>query len=463
MYNFLAFFAGSAGGSLDTFDIIIGASIIILLSYSFEFIAKKAKIPSVILLIGLGVALAAGLSSLGMDWGQESIVPALEILGTIGLILIVLEAALDLKLKKEKTGLITRAFVVALLVLLVTVAAIGFTLYLLLDLNVVPDDYIQSIIQEGGTAAEAAASWPTEAWIRAFIYATSLSIMSSAIVIPSVGGLSDNKREFMIYEATFSDILGIILFFFLTTLNLADKSLGDAASTQIVSILVTILISIVISYALVFFISKVTKKANFFTIFALLSLFYAGGKKLHLSSLIMILIFGLVLYNHKLFFKGWFRNLVDEKKQNRILEDFKLLTHQSAFLVRTFFFVVFGMIISFAALKDINVVLISLAILLIIYLVRFAHLWLVQDHTSILPELFIAPRGLITVLLFFTIPATRKLTGFNEGIMFVVIIVSALIMMFALIFAKKDYTVIEDISIITDDEILGFGREEVVE
>ena len=48
----------------------------------------------------------------------------------------------------------------------------------------------------------------------ALLYAIPLSIMSSAIIIPSVGSLSPEKREFMIYESAFSDILGIMFFYF---------------------------------------------------------------------------------------------------------------------------------------------------------------------------------------------------------------------------------------------------------
>ena len=430
--------AGANGTGLDSYDQIIGASLIILLSYVFDFIAKKFKIPSVILLIGLGMGLTwAAREFLDIQIG-DSIIPILNILGTIGIILIVLEAALDLKLHKEKTGLIVRSFVVALFVLLVTVAAVAFVLVFFLKID----------------------------FLSAMVYATPLSIMSSAIVIPSVGGLAEEKKEFMIYEATFSDILGIILFFFLTNLSpeITESSgtVGQLMQPLLAEgfrILLTIIISVLIGYILVWFISGVTRKANFFTIFALLALFYALGKKYHLSSLITILIFGLILNNEQLFFRGWFDKFISKDHHNRITEDFTLLTHQFAFLVRTFFFVAFGLIISPAALKDPNVLMIGGAILLVIYAVRFAHLQMVQHH-SISPELFIAPRGLITILLFFSIPAEYQLESFNDGIMSVVIIVTALIMMFALMFSKNEYRVIEDIT--THNQtggLLGFGRD----
>ncbi len=421
----------------DPYYQIIGAAVIILLSYSFDLIAKRFRIPSVILLISLGMGLAWALNRfLHVEDISENVIPSLNILGSIGLILIVLEAALDLKLEKSKTRMIITAFVVALVILLLTVVGIALIFIALLDMD----------------------------WLTALEFATPFSIMSSAIVIPSVGSLDETKKEFMIYEATFSDILGIILFFFLTNLDLSEKTIQGSLFQEGLKIIIIIIVSVLVSYVLVYFISKVTKKANFFTIFAMLAAFYAVGKKLDQSSLITILVFGLILHNTKIFFQGFMENLIDKEYHNRIIDDFKLLTHQSAFLVRTFFFVLFGMIISLAAVKNPMVLSISGLALVVMFAVRFAQLKLAKSK-DLVPELFIAPRGLITVLLFFSIPKVfrDKLSAESlevlDGVMFLVIIVTALIMMFALIFSKKEYEVIEDISMVDDTTFLGYGRE----
>ncbi|MEO1452088.1 MAG: sodium:proton exchanger, partial [Bacteroidota bacterium] len=73
-----------------------------------------------------------------------------------------------------------------------------------------------------------------------------------------------------------------------------------------------------------------------------------------------------------------------------------------------------------------------LSILVSIYLVRFLlfKLFLKQD---IRPQLYIAPRGLITVLLFTSIPASCQVEGFEPGILLFVIIATCLVMAGALI------------------------------
>ena len=57
--------------------------------------------------------------------------------------------------------------------------------------------------------------------------------------------------------------------------------------------------------------------------------------------------------------------------------------------------------------------------------------------TDVFPEIFLAPRGLITILLFFSIPTAYKIVGLSEGILFFVILGTSLIMMLA-IMASKD-------------------------
>ena len=56
---------------------------------------------------------------------------------------------------------------------------------------------------------------------------------------------------------------------------------------------------------------------------------------------------------------------------------------------------------------------------------------------DISPQLYIAPRGLITVLLFYAIPEGAIVAGFEAGILLFIIIGTSLIMTFAMIADKK--------------------------
>jgi hypothetical protein len=63
-----------------------------------------------------------------------------------------------------------------------------------------------------------------------------------------------------------------------------------------------------------------------------------------------------------------------------------------------------------------------------------------------MPELLIAPRGLITVLLFFSIPANYLFEGFNPGILLYTIILTNIAMSAGLIFKPTDAEDIEKLA-----------------
>jgi len=391
-------------GALDfssPYVLIIGASVIIVLSYLFNLLSEKTSIPSVLMLILTGILMKLGFDKMHLT--LPDLMPLLEILGIVGLIMIVLEAALDLELSKEKLPLIGKSLLVALLALLFSVVAVAFVLQQFIEMD----------------------------FVKAMLYATPLSIMSSAIIIPSVTKCLPHTKEFMIYESTFSDILGIMFFYFL--ISFMDSGGKAAASEFAISFVLTIVVAIVASYVLVFFFKDLKGHIRLFLLIAILLILYAAGKLLHLSPLLIILVFGLALKNHQIFFKVFKNDLTPENDPIAKIEgEFHLITLETAFVVRTFFFVIFGMTIVLSSLVNMNVAIISILILLALYVVRFIFLKLfVKD--GILPELFIAPRGLITILLFFAIPVAHQVEAFDSGILLYVILVSSLIMTFSLI------------------------------
>ena len=80
---------------LGAYSIVIGGSLIIILSYFANLLAKRTNIPSVLLLIGMGIGIRQMMHTVGWhNIPYEGLI--LELLGTIGLIFILLEAALDL-------------------------------------------------------------------------------------------------------------------------------------------------------------------------------------------------------------------------------------------------------------------------------------------------------------------------------------------------------------------------------
>ena len=164
--------------------IIISFCTLLLIAYLFDLSAAKTKIPSVILLLLLGWLLHQLTSFLEIHLPDFSEV--LPILGSIGLILIVLEGSLELDLNRSKIGLIRKSFFGAFITMFVLTFALGFLFQYLGGFN------FRSCIAN----------------------AIPFSVISSAIAIPSVRNISHANKEFVIYESSLSDILGVVFFNF---------------------------------------------------------------------------------------------------------------------------------------------------------------------------------------------------------------------------------------------------------
>lgn len=400
---------------METYTLIIGISLVIIISFFFNIFAKKTNIPSVLMLIGLGILIKEFIP-VKYNTDDLATLSTLEIIGNVGLVMIVLEAALDLKLTREKRGLIINSFMVALIALIVSSLVIATIIYFAIP----------------GPANQDPNDWSY--FYKCMVYAVPLSIMSSAIIIPSVGGLTGVKKEFMVYESTFSDILGIMFFYFMIGAE-KDSGIQSIAINIGLNIGVTIVVSILLAYAMVFIFQRLTSQVKLFLVISVLMLMFALGKKFHLSSLLIILAFGLVLNNTTIFFRGKIMgNWVNEEKVKPILRDFHILTLESAFVIRTFFFVIFGMFITLNSIFDPTVAIVSVGVIISLYVVRFLVLKAIVKR-DITPQLYIAPRGLITILLFFVISGHPEYTiaNFDAGILLFVILISSIIMTVALI------------------------------
>lgn len=394
---------------MDPFLLITLVSCVIIISFFCNILAKITNIPSVIMLIGVGMIAKPLLDSYFSDSSSFDILEVLKVLGNVGIVMIVLEGALDLELTKEKRPMIVNSFLVAIIALLVSTSAIAGIIYGIYGLV---DPQVQ--------------------FYDCLVYATPLSIMSSTIIIPSVGGLSGRKKEFMVYESTFSDILGIMLFYFLV--GNENTAMHNIAFTVVVNTVATVAVSAIVAYGLVFIFQRLRTQVKLFLIIAVLMLMFSLGKMLHLSSLLIILAFGLVLRNPQMFFRGPLSKYVSEDKVKPIMHDFHILTLESAFVIRTFFFVLFGMSITLSTLFNWTVVSISLGIVVSLYIVRWIILRIIVKR-KFSPEIWIAPRGLITILLFFGISGYPEhvIEAFDPGILLIVILITSLIMSIALI------------------------------
>ena len=390
---------------MSTLTILIVLPLLIIFSYLFDIISRKTKFPAVILLMFTGIIIRTGTTLYGFtEFGfLENLIP---VLGTVGLILIVLEGALELDIKRDKLPVILKGFFAAGIILVLNVLGVYLLFYHFLGI--------------GHQAA--------------VIFAIPLSIISSAVAIPSSASLFERDKEFVVYESTFSDILGIMLFNyairqFETNQTMISMESIVGLGLQIIGVIV---VSLFITYCLFQLLQKIEHHVKFFLILALLVLVYALGKFFHLPSLVTIFIFGLFLSNVKTLLPDFMKRNLDLEETKKGLHEFHILTAESTFLVKTFFFLFFGFSINLSEFTTIDPFLYGLLIFSVMFGIRYVYFTTTTFKFKPSPLVFISPRGLISILLFLQIKEIPFMDGIisviDERVLLVVILASMLIM-----------------------------------
>ena len=401
---------------MDTLIILFVFPLLIIFSYLFDAFARKTKFPAVILLMFTGVITRIITSANGYDelGFLDNLIP---VLGTIGLILIVLEGALELEIKKEKLPLILKGFFAALVILILNIFALQWMFYNLFKI----DSQL------------------------AILSAIPLAIISSAVAIPSASGLLNKDREFVVYESTFSDILGIMIFNYALRQFEAQQPL--IGTTPLVSLFLQILgvvvISLAITYVLFRLMRHIDHHVKFFLILALLILVYAFGKLFHLPALVTIFIFGIFLSNVKSLLPQFLKNYLDLDQTEKELHEFHILTAESTFIVRTFFFLFFGFSIQIIDFNSMQPLFYGLLIILIMLVLRY--IYFTATTLKIKPDsiVYMSPRGLISILLFIQLKEVKFIdlstSLIDERVLLIVILASMLVMLIGTL--KKPKTV----------------------
>jgi Kef-type K+ transport system membrane component KefB len=385
-----------------TTSIIIAIVSLLLFAYIFDITSAKTKIPSVILLLFLGWGVKQGSSF--FEISIPNLTSILPILGTIGLILIVLEGSLELELTRSKLPMVRKSSLLAFLPIVIISLILGYVIHIY-----------------SGIAFKSALS-----------NAIPLAIISSSIAIPSVQNLLSKNKEFITYESSLSDIFGVVLFNFVT---FNDYFSFESVGLFLLQIVLIIIISFIATLGLAFLLSKIKHSVKFAPIILLVILIYELSKIYHLPALIFILLFGIFLGNlDELKHINFIQRLRPEILNNEV-HKFKDLTAEMAFLIRALFFILFGFLIETTEIINTDTIIWALGITGLIFIVRFLLLRMLKIETN--PLLYIAPRGLITILLFLSIPLEQISPLVNNSLIIQVIILTALVMMFGLMFNKK--------------------------
>ena len=384
-------------------SVIITICLLLLIAYVFDISSSKTTIPSVILLLILGWLVNNGFDFIQLSKPDFS--KYLPIIGTIGLLLIVLDGALELELNKHKWRVVLKSFCIAF-----------FPMLLLAMILVQVFNYYS----DAGDQVK-------------LINALPFCIVSSAIAIPSAINLKSDSREFIIYESSISDILGVMFFNFLIQSDTIQSPEIIAFGGQFLLILILSFIAVL---GLSFLLSRLKHQITYAPILLIIILFYAFSKLYHLPGLLFILIFGLFLGNlDELKQYSWIQKLNPDKLNAEIIK-FKHITIELTFIIRAIFFIVFGFTIDLNDIINLNTLPVACIIVCSIYFIRMVSLLIFR--IPLMPILFFAPRGLITILLFLSISSELRIDIVNNSLVIQVVLLSVFILMIGNLINKKN-------------------------
>jgi cell volume regulation protein A len=394
---------------------------IITVGFLANLLFKWTKIPSVLLLMSIGVLLGPVTGWLASD----QLVSIAPYFGTMALLIILFEGGLELdivtvvKQAPKATVLAVGVFVVSV----VTVMLFGIHVMEMSTLN-------------------------------ALLLAAVLGATSPAICIPVVQGLSvrDEIKTIVKLESALGDVFLIVSVLLLVNFDPnGSQGIGDVLLSFVTSFVVAFVIASIAGVLWSRLIAWMGKEPlGYMLTLGFMFLLYFAVEEMHGSAAIAVLMFGLVLENMEVMtdrIGKRLRNLfgIDIKSEKFILNQFiKNITEELSFLLRTFFFVYLGMLLDFDDLTwDIGLFILGVTTLLLLSrwimmqgFRRMSRGFTGGEHQVIMAML---PRGLATAVMALLpfqqgqLPGTELLPLYAFG----VIVLTNLFMTGSVIFAER--------------------------
>ena len=287
---------------------------IIILGFLGDVMFKKAKVPSFIFLILAGVLLGPVFKLVS----QNALLPFLGIFAELTLIMVLFHGGIDLRLTSIlKEG--WRAFLQVFLYVGISVVLISFLVHFVLG-------------------------WP---FLLSLIFGSIVGGETTVVVIfPLVRALKlkSNTITFLSLEAALNSVVLVILFItFVGLYQTGSLSLSGAIDSLVSNFSIGIILGLILSLLWLYLLNLVKRNEYAYVLtLGLLFLTFSLTNVLGGSGFLAVLIFGLVIGNH-----NFISSMLKRRVKIRALErQIFTLQGELSFLLRTFFFVFLGLILS---------------------------------------------------------------------------------------------------------------------
>ena len=296
-----------------TFILLVSA-LIIFLGYFGEQLFRKTHVPSFLFLVFAGFILGPVLNILQ----KNALLPLLGVLAEVTLIMVIFHGGMDLKARiLLRDG--WRPFLQVALYVGISIVFVTFLSHFILHFSFVISLIFASIV--GGET-------------------------TTVVIIPLSRelNLKDKTIMFLTFEAALNSIVLVILFLtFVGLYQSGNASVYSTADSLVSSFSIGIFIGLILSIIWIYVLNYL-KKQNYTYVLTLGLLFLTYGltDKAGGSGYLAIIIFGIIFGNHK-FISSLFRRKIKMDKLEKQIFNFQ---GEITFILKTFFFVFLGLILS---------------------------------------------------------------------------------------------------------------------
>jgi cell volume regulation protein A len=403
---------------INLFFAVLGG--LLVLAFVANRLVRFTRVPDVIILMATGVLIGPVLHWVNADIFRG----ATHGFGSLALILILFEGGLDLKLLE-----ILKHF------------GPGFFLSLF--------SYVLSM----AGAASACYFAFHFSWLNSILIGAVLGCISSSIVLPVLQqvNLRREVKVTLLVEASFGDAFAVLAVTTLLDIASGGSATPKAVAWALSSSLILSVASGVLAGMLWSYLLPVLSEERFWHVltFAAVLLVYSGVHVLNGNELVSVLVFGLTLTNFpavrkRLHFdetagSDWFtespvKGLPTGTTHNYHHDQMLTFHGELAFLLRTFFFVLLGMLVDYAGLrKNIVLALLCFAAILVARVVAVQAgrpAWRTFSALERESMVWLIPRGLITAVLGIEVLEARGASfAFLPPLAFAVILLTNLVLL----------------------------------
>jgi cell volume regulation protein A len=365
-------------------EIFIAIGAIILIGFIGRLAYKKTKVPESVMMVMLGLLLGPVLRLVG----PQTLVPFVPALSVFALVLVVLDAGLELnvfKLFKQFTSALIFTFSVAILSTILV-----------------------------GAVAHLVFGWePIHALLLGLIASGTTTV--AAMTLLEVIKVREELKSFIFLETVINDFFlitgaGLILL----TLNGDDIMGRGIASEMASSISIALFLGIAAGYVWIRILSRIKNtKLNYISSIGALFFLYGITEIMKGDGIISVLTFSLLMGNypdiHKRFANEAKRLEIDSEKM--LITNIRLIHSNISFAVRIFFFVLIGLVFDVSNLtsQTIGIAVISILLILIVRYISLKLLGHAGKHYDSFVVVTMIPRGFVATVLAF-IPLSQNVS-----------------------------------------------------